>query len=83
MKGRLKVVLKSSNYRLLKAVYNALYPETVQPPSIECRIAQEIMKDKIMILIECNRINLLRAVTNSYLGVISSLLESLEVMDVE
>jgi len=83
LEGRLKIVLESSNYRLLEAIYNALYPETIQPPSTECRISQEIIHGKLLILIECDRINLLRAVTNSYLGVISSLLESLEGMNVE
>ena len=83
MENKLRIVIESSNLRLLEAIYNALYPETIQPPSTECEINQSITGNKLVIIIKCDRINLLRAVTNSYLGVISSLLESLEGMNVE
>ncbi len=83
MRGRLRIVIESIDQRLLDAVYGALYPESQQPPSTECSISQVISGGKLVITIECDRINLLRAVANSYLGVISSLVQSLEEIGVE
>ena len=62
---------------LLKAIYESLLPETTRPPSIECRVLMGL-GSRLVIKIECDRINLLRAVANSYLGMLSTIIHSLE-----
>ncbi len=62
---------------LLKAIYESLLPETTRPPSIECRVSMGL-GSRLVIKIECDRINLLRAVANSYLGMLSTIIHSLE-----
>ncbi len=83
MKAKLSIEVVSKDDGLLNSIYRALLPESVKPPSIECRVELVFQsKNKLVIDIECSRINLLRAVANSYLGTLSSLIKSLEVLKV-
>ncbi len=66
--------------RVLKSLYDALYPETTNPPSPECR-SDIRLEGKLVVEVYCNRINLLRAVANSYLSIISMIIKSLEVQE--
>lgn len=77
-----KVVIRiEGDHRIIKALYKALYPETINPPSQECSSAMSIEEESLVAEIYCNRINLLRAVANSYLSIISMITKSLEVLE--
>lgn len=66
--------------KILRSLYNTLYPETVNPPSQEC-VSKIDLEEELVVVIECSRINLLRAVANSYLSIISMITKSLEVQE--
>ncbi len=79
----LTIEVKGEDRRLITAIHRALLPESTNPPSSECSIKHVVEGDKLVIEIYCSRINLLRAVANSYLGAIASLLKSIEVIGYE
>ncbi len=77
MKASMEIVLRSDG-SVLESIYRSLLPESLNPPSIECRVSLEYSLEELIVKIECDRINLLRAVANSYLGLISSIIRSVE-----
>ncbi|ABN69963.1 hypothetical protein Smar_0863 [Staphylothermus marinus F1] len=73
-KAILELVISDKNEKLVNAIYNALDPET-KTPSPGCII--ELSKEnltKLILIIKCSRINMLRALHNSFLSTISMLL---------
>jgi tRNA threonylcarbamoyladenosine modification (KEOPS) complex Pcc1 subunit len=77
-----KLILRMVNSRSdLRALYMAIDPDTKINPE-GCRTTIEY-NDMITLKIECERISLLRALTNSYLGIISMLLHVREELEDE
>ncbi len=83
MTGEYEVELKItvSEPLFVKSLISSIFPDTHDVPR-ECRIILN-NKNRIRIIISCRRINLLRALLNSYLNVISMLLHCLEVLENE
>ncbi len=83
MTGEYEVGLKItvSEPLFVKSLISSIFPDTHDVPR-ECRILLN-NKNRIRIIISCRRINLLRALLNSYLNVISMLLHCLEVLENE
>ncbi len=75
----LKITMNDSLFT--KSLISSIFPDTRDVPG-ECRIILN-NQDRIRIIISCRRINLLRALLNSYLSVISMLLHCLEVLENE
>ncbi len=72
------VIEIQSNIKIIKGLYKALLPESLNPPSEECKSSICENGDKLVITIQCSRVNLLRAVANSYLSIISMILRTIE-----
>ncbi len=83
MTGEYEVGLKitMSDPLFVKSLISSIFPDTYDVPR-ECRIILN-NQDRIRVIISCKRINLLRALLNSYLSVISMLLHCLEVLEDE
>jgi len=77
MKAVLKIKIETSR-KILESIYKALYPETLNLPSTECSAELSLNNSLLLIKILCSRVNLLRAVTNSYLGLISTIINAYE-----
>ncbi len=75
----LKITMSDSLF--IKSLFSSIFPDTHDVPR-ECRIILN-NQERIRIIISCRRINLLRALLNSYLSVISMLLHCLEVLEDE
>ncbi len=85
MTGEYEIGLKItiSEPLFVKSLISSIFPDTHDVPR-ECRIIlNNNNKNRIRIIISCRRINLLRALLNSYLSVISMLLHCLEVLENE
>ncbi|MCD6300465.1 MAG: hypothetical protein J7L82_00150 [Staphylothermus sp.] len=79
--NKYKLVLKlyTSTTEIAKSIYKAILPDIYDTPS-ECTINARIENEYLFLEISCKRINLLRALYNSYFSVISMILHTLEVL---
>lgn len=77
MRGRLVIEVVEER-KIVNSLYKALLPESLNPPSLECRTDVKVDDCRLVIEIQCDRVNLLRAVANSYLGIISMVIRGLE-----
>jgi len=78
-----EVAIEIENYdpRTSNSLITAITPDTHDTPH-ECKVLVDNAKG-IRIIISCKRINLLRALLNSYLSVTSMILHCLEVLGYE
>ncbi|ADI32693.1 KEOPS complex subunit Pcc1 [Staphylothermus hellenicus] len=73
-KAILELVISDRNEKLINAIYDALDPETKTPsPGCIVELSKEDLTE-LLLIIRCTRINMLRALHNSFLSTISMLL---------
>ncbi len=78
MKVKARIGIKHEDLGLLKAIHESLAPESKSLPSNECSLKHKLLGDLLEIEFDCDRVNILRALLNSYLGVLSSIMECVE-----
>ncbi|MEM1532888.1 MAG: hypothetical protein QW521_02740 [Desulfurococcaceae archaeon] len=78
MKVKVRIGIKHEDLGLLKAIHESLIPESKSLPSNECSLRHRLHGDLLEIEFDCSRVNILRALLNSYLGVLSSVMEYVE-----
>lgn len=74
----LELELTSSNEKFLKAIINALKPDTRNLPE-KCSIDLNIFSDRLVIKIICKKISNLRTLFFSYYTILSTLIDLGEV----
>ena len=79
--NKYELVLKlfTGSAKTAESIYKAILPDTYDTPP-ECIINTKIENEYLFLEINCKRINLLRALYNSYFSVISMILHALEVL---
>ncbi|OYT39813.1 MAG: hypothetical protein B6U89_03455 [Desulfurococcales archaeon ex4484_58] len=75
----LELLIDCYSEKTLKAIYNAIKPDTLDAPK-NCSVDILLREKKISLTIRCIEINDLRALFNSYFSIISSLIRVEEVM---
>ncbi len=83
MSEQYEIAIEIDHYdpKTSRSLAAAITPDTLDTPN-ECRVQVDSSK-RIRIIISCKRINLLRALLNSYLSVMSMILHCLEVLEYE
>lgn len=74
----MRIGIRHNDLGLLKAVHESLIPESKSLPSNECSLRHKFIGDLLEIEFDCSKVNILRALLNSYLGVLSSIMECVE-----
>ncbi len=74
----MRIGIKHEDLGLLKAIHESLIPESKSLPSSECSLRHKLLGGVLEIEFDCSRVNILRALLNSYLGVLSSIMECVE-----
>ncbi|MEM1627914.1 MAG: KEOPS complex subunit Pcc1 [Desulfurococcaceae archaeon] len=71
--------IETGSSTIAKAIQVALLPDISQIPG-ECSCKLEVQQDILTIILNCSNISKLRALNNSFIGVVTMMLEVLEVL---